>query len=124
MPTQSLDRNVSRGARCTHPELPSVPDVQRHSERTVLAGVGEARTEAVVVSGEMLKDHGRKFWNNGEWRLHVTNEAGETVCIRFAAEHPFGGFARVAAKIAEQDDLPQELKRQLVIGLMPNSASD
>jgi hypothetical protein len=58
-------------------------------EGTVLAGVEEARTEAVVVSGEMLKDHGRKFWNNGEWRLWVTDESGEAVCaLRFAAEHP------------------------------------
>jgi hypothetical protein len=55
---------------------------------TELAGVEEARTEAVVVSGEMLKDHGRKFWNNGEWRPHVTDEAGQTVCaLRFSAEH-------------------------------------
>ena len=55
----------------------------------MLAGLEEARTEAVVLSGAMLKDHGREFWNNGEWRLHVTDEAGATVCaLRFAAEHP------------------------------------
>ena len=32
---------------------------------TVLAGEAEARAEAIVVSGEMLKDLGGAFWNNG-----------------------------------------------------------
>ena len=41
-----------------------------------------------MLSGAMLKDAGRKFWNNGEWRLRVANEAGGTVCaLRFSAEH-------------------------------------
>jgi len=58
------------------------------TEGTVLAGLEEARTEAVVLSGALLKDAGRKFWNNGEWRLNVAGEAGETVCaLRFSAEH-------------------------------------
>jgi hypothetical protein len=57
-------------------------------EGTELAGAEEARVEAVVVSGAMLKDTGRNFWNNGEWRLWVTDEAGQTGCaLRFAAEH-------------------------------------
>jgi hypothetical protein len=30
------------------------------TEGTELAGFDEARVEAIVVSGEMLKDHGRK----------------------------------------------------------------
>ncbi len=38
-------------------------------EGTELAGFDEARAEAVVLSGAMLRDAGRKFWNNGEWRL-------------------------------------------------------
>jgi hypothetical protein len=57
-------------------------------EGTELAGVEEACAEAVVLSGSMLKDAGRKFWNDGEWRLQVTDEAGATVCaLRFSAEH-------------------------------------
>ena len=57
-------------------------------EGTVLDDAEEARAEAVVLSGGMLKDHGRQFWNNGEWRLQVTDEAGATVCaLRFSAEH-------------------------------------
>ena len=38
---------------------------------TVLAGEAEARAEAIVVSGEMLKDLGGAFWNNGEWQVRV-----------------------------------------------------
>jgi hypothetical protein len=32
-----------------------------------------------------------------------------------SVQEQIDGFARVAAKIAQQDDLPQELKRQLVV---------
>ena len=54
------------------------------TEGTKLAGLEEARAEAVVVSGAMLKEAGRKFWNNGDSRLRVADEAGETVCgLRF-----------------------------------------
>ena len=57
------------------------------TEGTELAGLEEARAEAVVLSGAMLKDAGQKFWNNGEWRLQVADGAGETVCaLRFSAE--------------------------------------
>ena len=43
---------------------------------TVLAGEAEARAEAIVVSGEMLKDLGGTFWNHGEWQVRVVDEAG------------------------------------------------
>jgi hypothetical protein len=57
-------------------------------EGTELADAEDARVEAVVLSGGMLKDAGPRFWNNGEWRLHVTDEAGATVCaLLFSAEH-------------------------------------
>ena len=36
------------------------------SEGTVLANVDEARAEAIVLSGAMLRDAGGKFWNNGQ----------------------------------------------------------
>ena len=43
----------------------------------------------VVTAGEMLRDVGRKFWNSPEWRIWVTDEAGETVCaLKFSAERP------------------------------------
>ncbi|HZB38965.1 MAG TPA: hypothetical protein VE443_13335 [Beijerinckiaceae bacterium] len=56
-------------------------------EGTMLAGVNEARAEAIVVSGEMLKDLGGKFWNNGQWQIRVTDEAGDKVCaLTFSAD--------------------------------------
>jgi hypothetical protein len=49
--------------------------------------VNEARAEAIVVSGEMLKDLGGKFWNNGQWQIRVTDEAGDKVCaLTFSAD--------------------------------------
>lgn len=52
-----------------------------------LRDVAEARAQAVVVSGEALKDHGAQFWTGEEWRMWVTDEAGATVCaLRFTAE--------------------------------------
>ena len=54
---------------------------------TELAGADDARAHAVIHSGEILKDTGSKFWDGQEWRLWVTDEAGETVCsLRFTAE--------------------------------------
>jgi len=56
-------------------------------EGVELSGAAEARSQAVVASAEALRDHGGKFWQHTEWRLWVTDEAGETVCaLRFSAE--------------------------------------
>ena len=53
----------------------------------MLAGEAEARAEAIVVSGEMLKDLGGTFWNHGEWQVRVENEAGNEVCaLTFSAD--------------------------------------
>ena len=54
---------------------------------TVLAGEAEARTEAIVVSGEMLKDLGGAFWNNGQWQVPVEDEAGKKVCALTFSAH-------------------------------------
>ena len=54
---------------------------------TVLANVDEARAEAIVLSGAMLRDAGGKFWNNGQWQLRVTDDAGNKICaFTFAAD--------------------------------------
>jgi hypothetical protein len=54
---------------------------------TELAGVEAARAEAIVVSGEMLKDLGGKFWGNGQWQVRVEDEAGNKVCaLTFSAD--------------------------------------
>jgi hypothetical protein len=38
------------------------------TEGTVLAGEAEARAEAIVLSGSMLKESATTFWNNGQWQ--------------------------------------------------------
>ena len=50
------------------------------SEGAVLAGVDEARLEAILFAGAMLKESGGKFWSNGRWQLRVTDDAGGKVC--------------------------------------------
>ncbi len=58
-------------------------------EGTEFPSPEEARGEAVVTAGEILREVGRKFWNSPEWRMWVTDEAGETVCaIKFSGEQP------------------------------------
>jgi hypothetical protein len=57
------------------------------NDGTAFPGPDEARSEAVVAAGEMLKDIGGKFWKSPDWRLWVTDEAGQTICaLRFSAE--------------------------------------
>jgi hypothetical protein len=39
--------------------------------------------------GRIMREVGRKFWNRPEWRMWVTDDAGETVCaIKFSGEQP------------------------------------
>ena len=47
---------------------------------TVCAGPVEARTEAVIASGALLRDLGARFWPQADWRMHVVDEKGGTVC--------------------------------------------
>ena len=36
---------------------------------------------------EELKDADGRFWNDGEWSMHVVDENGATVCqLRFSGE--------------------------------------
>ena len=57
------------------------------NEGTAFPGPDEARSEAVVAAGEMLNDIGGKFWKSPDWRLWVTDEAGQTICaLRFSTE--------------------------------------
>jgi hypothetical protein len=46
-----------------------------------------AQSEAIRVSGEIIRDMGAKFWDGSEWRLEVTDEQGTVLFVlRFAAE--------------------------------------
>jgi hypothetical protein len=54
-------------------------------EGTVLADADAARVMAVVTSGEMIQAHALEFWADADWRMHVTDEQGATVCnLRFS----------------------------------------
>jgi hypothetical protein len=60
-----------------------IPD----TEGTELAGVAEARNQAIVAAGEMIKQDGNTVWNGKGWRMHVTDEAGAPVfTLHFAAD--------------------------------------
>ena len=50
-----------------------IPD----AEGTVLPDPAEARSEALVTAGEILRDVGMKGWTGTEWRLRVEDEAGQ-----------------------------------------------
>lgn len=53
---------------------------------TEFPGADEARAQAVVAAGEMLRDLGPRFWNSGGWQMHVVDENGAGVCsLTFSA---------------------------------------
>jgi hypothetical protein len=61
----------------------------RDTEGTVFAGEADARAEAIVLSGEMLKELGGTSWTNAEWQVRVEDEAGNKVCgFTFSADRP------------------------------------
>lgn len=39
-----------------------------------------AKSQAVVLSGELLKDLGGRFWEGADWKLMVMSDDGRTVC--------------------------------------------
>jgi hypothetical protein len=78
------------GGRAIIPEIPAMPryffnlegsPFLNNPEGTVIDGPAQARSEAVIVAGEMLKDGDGSFWDAPAWRLHVTDEQGEAVCL-------------------------------------------
>ena len=46
-----------------------------------LKGPDHARSAAVIMTGELLKEADGRFWSHPEWRLHVTDKEGATVCM-------------------------------------------
>ena len=57
------------------------------NEGTELPDRDEAHRQAFVTAGEMLKEADRRFLRTDTWEMHVTDEAGKTVCrLRFSAE--------------------------------------
>ena len=59
------------------------------TEGTDLAGMGQVRSEAVRLTGEILRDMGGRFWRYPEWTLTVTDETGAAVLgLRVSAKEP------------------------------------
>jgi hypothetical protein len=68
----------------------NVIDGQEYPDKvgTLIASPDQVRIEAVRAAGEMLRDNGISFWNGTEWRMLVTDEAGDTICtLNFTATH-------------------------------------
>lgn len=62
-------------------------EAQADARGTELADRDEARRQAVVTAGEMLRETGQKFMHGDVWEMHVTDELGDTVCrLKFSAE--------------------------------------
>ncbi len=67
-------------------------------EGSELAGLKEARVEAIQLAGAILRDEGDEFWNGEEWRMNVTDASGQSVLkLRFSAD------SQVAAPEEDQD---------------------
>jgi hypothetical protein len=57
------------------------------SEGIELPSRNEAHRQAITTAGEMLREIDREFLGGDVWEMHVTDEAGKTVCrLRFSAE--------------------------------------
>ena len=50
-------------------------------EGVELAGPKEAREQASIAAGEILRDIDGAFWSKPEWQMQVTDERGATVCL-------------------------------------------
>jgi hypothetical protein len=53
---------------------------------TTLATDHEARTEALIAAGEILRDLGRAGWHGIDWSMNVVDEGGTRICeLKFSA---------------------------------------
>ena len=57
------------------------------NEGSELAGIKEARIEAVQLAGAIMRDEGDKFWSGEEWHMDATDASGYSVLkLRFSAQ--------------------------------------
>lgn len=67
------------------------PDI----DGTDLEDVSAARREAVRLAGRLLDDNPGHFWDSGEWRMLVSDEAGVTLFVlTFSAEDGEGAAVK------------------------------
>ena len=61
-------------------------DIPDH-DGTELAGIAEARTQAIASAGAMIAEQGDTVWNGSPWMMNVIDEAGTPVfTLRFSAD--------------------------------------
>ena len=57
------------------------------NEGSELAGLREARIEAIHLAGSILRDEGDEFCKGEEWHMNVTDASGLSVLkLRFSAD--------------------------------------
>ena len=57
------------------------------TEGIELAGVAEARQQAIVAAGEMIRQDGHTIWDGHPWMMNVVDQAGAAVfTLRFSAD--------------------------------------
>jgi hypothetical protein len=57
------------------------------TEGTELAGLAEARDQAIAAAGEMIRHDGHSVWDGSSWLMNVTDETGAAVfTLRFSAD--------------------------------------
>ncbi len=64
-----------------------IPD----EEGIILAGDDDARAQAVIATSEAVRDLGPRFWQYPNWRMHVTDEQGVTICNLCLSNQPDPG---------------------------------
>ena len=65
----------------------SVPD----KEGTELPDIYQAQAQAIMMSGEILRDMGAQFWDGTAWRMEVADDQSRVLFIlRFSAEELSG----------------------------------
>ena len=65
--------------------------IDSDAEGVVLPDIQAARLEAVRYAGELLRDEPDRLWQNGQWSIDVTDDAGERI---FAIETHVGNGLR------------------------------
>ena len=59
------------------------------TDGTELPDIYTAQSEAIRLSGEILREEGGRFWNNTEWKLEVADENGTILFVlTFSAHEP------------------------------------
>jgi hypothetical protein len=66
--------------------------VSADQDGTELPDFYAAQSEAIRMSGEILRDMGARFWDSTEWRLEVATSAARS--CSFSASPPRSGLCR------------------------------